>query len=264
MKQNLLLKLTVVMSVLALLSSCKMSERFIYFQGNASEDMSPASVSTIIKNNDVLSVIVASDKPEAAKPFNFPRNEIGLQQNMQGFQQQPLGMPILDGYLVDEAGFIHLPILGPIQAAGLTRQALMDTLLPIYGLYLTNPVVNIKIMNYRVSVLGDVRAPGVKLVSNERITVLEALALAGDLNPTANRKNILVIRETNNQRLEYRLDITSKNIFSSPAYYLEQNDIVYVEPNLAAQSQGTFWRTTLPTVATLASFVITTLVLITR
>lgn len=247
-----------------LLTSCRMSERFVYFRQDGLPTATATPVSPIIKHNDVLSVIVASDKPEAAKPFNFPRSEIGMQQNMQGFQQHPLGMPILDGYLVDEAGFIHLPILGPIQAAGLTRQALMDTLLPIYGMYLTNPVVNIKIMNYRVSVLGDVRAPGVKLVSNERITVLEALALAGDLNPTANRKNILVIRETNNQRLEYRLDITSKNIFSSPAYYLEQNDIVYVEPNLAAQSQGTFWRTTLPTVATLASFVITTVVLITR
>ncbi len=255
--------LTFSLLILFFIGSCRMSERFVYFRQDALTTSTSEPVSPIIKHNDVLSVIVSSDKPEAAKPFNFPRNEIGMQQMMQGGQQS-LGMPILDGYLVDELGFINLPIIGQIKAAGMTRQALMDTLMPIYATYLTNPVINIKIMNYRVSVLGDVRAPGVKLVSNERITILEALALAGDLNPTANRKNILVIRETNNQRMEYRLDITSKNIFTSPAYYLEQNDVVYVEPNLAAQSQGTFWRTTLPTVATLASFFITTVVLITR
>lgn len=249
---------------MSLLNSCKLPQRFVYFQGEKSTSQVSTSYSPIIKSDDILSIIISSDKPESARPFNFQRSEIGYDNPRLVGAPMPLGLPILDGYLVDEDGYIALPILGKIKVSGLTRKQLMDVLLPMYKEYISNPVVNIKIMNFRISVLGDVRAPGVKLVSNERITILEALALAGDLNPTANRKNILVIREKDNQRIEYVLDITQKSVFNSPAYFLEQNDVIYIEPNIAAQVQGTFWRTSLPTVLGIASFALTAYLLITR
>ena len=250
--------------LLVFISACNLSERFVYFQGDQASNQVSTSYSPVIKSDDILSILVSSDKPESARPFNFQKGEIGVENQRLVGAPMPLGLPILDGYLVDELGFIALPILGKVQVSGLTRREVMDLLVPMYREYLTNPVVNIKIMNFRVSVLGDVRVPGVKLVSNERITILEALALAGDLNPTANRKNIMVIREQKNVRYEYSIDLTQKSVFSSPAYFLEQNDIIYVEPTIAAQTQGTFWRTSLPTIAGLASFVVTTILLITR
>lgn len=244
--------------------SCRLPERIIYFQGNQETNQVATSYSPVIKSDDILSVIVSSDKPESARPFNFQKSEIGVEYQRLVGAPMPLGLPILDGYLVDEEGFVVLPVVGRVFVSGLTRKQVMEKLMPIYSEYLSNPVLNIKIMNFKISVLGDVRVPGVKLVSNERITILEALALAGDLNPTANRKNILVIRERDNIRTEFVIDLTQKSVFNSPAYFLQQNDVIYIEPTLAAQTQGTFWRTSLPTIVGLASFVVTTIFLITR
>lgn len=236
----------------------------IYFQGEKAPNQVATSYTPVIKADDILNVIVSSDKPESAKPFNFQKSEMGVEIQRLVGAPMPLGLPILDGYLVDEEGFIALPIIGRVKVGGLTRKQAMDMLLPLYKEYLSNPVVNIKIMNFKISILGDVRYPGVKIVTNERITLLEALALGGDLNPTANRKNILVIREKDNERFEYVVDLTRKDVFSSPAYFLEQNDVIYVEPTLAAQAQGTFWRTSLPTIVGIASVTITAILLITR
>jgi polysaccharide export outer membrane protein len=233
----------------------------VYFQGEETFKASKTSYTPILKSDDYLSVIVTADEPETAKPFNFPNDQLG-QTNMQMGAGMQLGMPILNGYLIDEEGFVDLPVLGRVKASGLSRLELRNYLQPLYEEYLDNPIVNIKIMNFRVSVLGDVREPGVKIVPNERISILEAIALAGDLNPTAERKNILVVREREGQRQEYRLDLTGKDFVNSPVYYLEQNDVVYVEPNLAARTQGTFWRTTLPTVISIATVAVTTVLLI--
>ncbi len=250
--------------ILLAFQSCRLPERIIYFQGNQETNQVATSYSPVIKSDDILSVIVSSDKPESARPFNFQKSEIGVEYQRLVGAPMPLGLPILDGYLVDEEGFVVLPVVGRVFVSGLTRKQVMEKLMPIYSEYLSNPVLNIKIMNFKISVLGDVRVPGVKLVSNERITILEALALAGDLNPTANRKNILVIRERDNIRTEFVIDLTQKSVFNSPAYFLQQNDVIYIEPTLAAQTQGTFWRTSLPTIVGLASFVVTTIFLITR
>lgn len=261
-----LTRLRVCFTLLALtfFSSCGLPKRFIYFQGEKAPNQVATSYSPLIKPDDILSVIINSDMPESARPFNFQKSEVGTDSPRLVGATMPLGLPILEGYLVDETGFIALPVLGKVQVAGMTRKQAMDFLTPLYKEYLANPVVNIKIMNFRVSVLGDVRYPGVKIVTNERVTILEALAMSGDLHPTANRKNILVIREKDNQRFEYLIDLTSKNVFSSPAYFLEQNDVIYVEPNLAAQVQGTFWRTSLPTVVSIVSVTLTAVLLITR
>lgn len=110
--------------------------------------------------------------------------------------------------------------------------------------YLKNPIVNIQILNFKITILGDVDKPGTYKIPNERMTILEALGLSGDNNITAYRKNLLVIRDNDGKKEQYRIDLTdSESIFLSPAYYLEQNDVIYVEPNMSKRSSGAFWRT---------------------
>ena len=232
-------------------------------QGDTAIAESPSTYTPTFKPDDYISVIITADDPETAKPFNFPQDVIGQRQQMMG-QNMMLGMPINNGYLVDDEGNIDLPVLGTIHVGGMTRKELVTQLKEQYAAYLENPIVNVKIQNFKISVLGDVRSPGTYLVPNERLTLVEAISLAGDLNITGERNNVLVIRERDNQRQEYRVDLTNKDFFQSPVYYLEQNDVVYVEPNVAARVQGTFWRTTGPVLLSITSFAITTILLITN
>lgn len=248
-----------------ILSACGTKKRMVYFQGDDYIESVKASYAPVFKKDDYLSVIVTADQPESALLFNFPQNIAGgNQRQMMGGVQMQLGPPVTNGYLVDEDGFIDLPVIGRTKVAGLSRKELKDKLVEDYEEYLDNPIVNIKILNFRIAVLGDVRNPGVKLIPNERITIPEVIALAGDLNPTAVRDNVMIIRERDGVRSEFRVDFTGRDVLSSEVYYLEQNDIVYVEPNLAGRSQGTFWRTTLPTILSLIGVGLTTLILITN
>jgi polysaccharide export outer membrane protein len=132
------------------------------------------------------------------------------------------------------------------------------------GLYIKNPVVQLQIQNFKITVLGEVRNPGTFKIPNERITLLEAIGLAGDLKATGVRKNLLVVRDENGVKTEFRVDLTSKDVFQSPAYYLQQNDVIYVEPNLSAQTESTLWRSNGGLFVSLTSIIITTIALITR
>lgn len=134
------------------------------------------------------------------------------------------------GYLVEADGKIQIPFLGRVQAAGLTRLQLEDTLTRMLKDYTKNPVVNVKFLNYGYSVLGEVNHPGQFEMDNERTTILEAIAMANDLTIFGKRNNVLVIREVNGKREFGRVNLLSKDIFKSPYYYLKTNDVVYVEP----------------------------------
>lgn len=134
------------------------------------------------------------------------------------------------GYLVEADGKIQLPFLGRVQAAGLTRLQLEDTLTSLLKDYTKDPVINVKFLNYSFSVLGEVTHPGKFEMDNERTTVLEALGSAGDISVFGKRDNILVIREVNGERKFGRINLLSKDIFNSPYFYLKANDVVYVEP----------------------------------
>jgi polysaccharide export outer membrane protein len=242
------------------LESCSTHEKIVYFQQGAADSTATQSNYTPIFNtDDFLSVVVTSDDPEAAIPFNFPA---GTQQNFNN--GYTIGNPAPIGYLIDASGEIKLPIIGSLKVAGLNRMEATSLIEGKLQEYIKNPVVNIQIQNYKVTVLGDVRNPGTFKIPNERITVLEALGLAGDLKMTGGRKNVLVIRDENGKKTEYRLDLTSKALFSSPAYYLTQNDVVYVEPNTTARSESTLWRTTGPIFISLTSLVVTTVTLLFR
>lgn len=134
------------------------------------------------------------------------------------------------GYLVEADGKIQLPFLGRVQAEGLTRLQLEDTLTYMLKDYTKNPVVNVKFLNYGFSILGEVNRPGRFNINDERVTILDAIGMAGDLTYLGKRENILVVREVNGKREFGRLDLLSKDIFKSPYFYLKTNDVVYVEP----------------------------------
>ena len=136
---------------------------------------------------------------------------------------------IQPGYLVNSEGIIQLPQLGNMKVEGLTRQQLVDTLTNIYKVYLKDPLVSVQLTNFRITVLGDVAAPGTKVISEGKVNLLEAIGLSGDLTMYGRRSNILVIREKDGRREFGRVDLTSSNLFKSPYYNLQQNDVIYVE-----------------------------------
>jgi len=222
------IKLIFLISALCFFS-CANKKKIIYFQGDKEiKSDSTAGFSARLRIDDLLSITVMAMDAEAVKPFNLSTyGQLNGQQN----NSAPGGASGSIGYLIDSKGEIEFPVIGKIKLAGLARAEAADLLKNRLKDYLKEPIVNIQVLNYRFTILGDVSRPGVYTVPYERITLVEALGLAGDLNMTALRKNILVIREKDGKRSEMRLDLTSKEIFNSPAFYLQQSDVVYVEAN---------------------------------
>lgn len=245
---------------LALLStSCRTGERVIYFQDSKSDSLtvSTPGFTPVFKVDDFLSIVITTADPESAQIYNLPTTTA----SNQGYS---IGNPAPYGYLVNSRGDISLPVLGSIHVAGKNRMELETEIKTLLEGQLKNPTVQIQILNFKVTVLGDVKSPGTFKIPNERITLLEAIGLAGDLRMSGERKNVKVIRDSSGVKTEYRIDLTTKEIFSSPAYYLQQNDVVYVEPNAAARTEGTLWKTTGAIFISISSLVITTISIIVR
>jgi polysaccharide export outer membrane protein len=211
------------------LSSCVSKKDIVYFQY---DEINQAEVSnsykTIIKPDDLLQITITALDIEAVRPFNLAAVTYATSSN------SAIGVAQQQTYLVDTKGEIEFPVLGKIKIGGLTRDETIDLLKSkLSPDYIKDPNVNIRIANYKISVMGDVDRPGSYNIPNERITILDALALAGDVNISGQRNNILIIREEENKKVQYRVDIRSNLLLTSPVYYLQQNDVVYVEPNYA-------------------------------
>ena len=190
----------------------------------------------IIQPQDQLSIVVTSRDPKMAIPFNLSVSTFytGTEMGAAGGQQR------ITGYVVDNSGDINFPSLGMVHVSGLNRWELQDLIkdkLSDSGL-LKDAVVTVEFLNFKVSVLGEVTAPGTYSVTGDKITILQALALARDPTIYGQRDNVHVIREQNGKRQIYTLNLTSSDIFSSPAYYLQQNDVVYVTPSKVRAGQG--------------------------
>ena len=210
--------------------SCGSKKDIVYFQ-NAKDFETIVDTTTFkprFKVNDIVSIYISAFNLESVKPFNLLK---GKSQNG--------GLEFID-YLVDSNGNIDYPILGNVKIQGLTVNEAKELLKQKLADYLKDPIVNMRILNFRVSVHGEVRKPGIYDVSGERITLLEAIALAGDLKPKSRRDNVMVIRDINGTKTFTRVDLTSKELFNSPVYYLTQNDLVYVEPNNSGVSESFF------------------------
>jgi polysaccharide export outer membrane protein len=211
------------------MASCVSKKDIVYFQNDVIDQRNVSnSYKTIIKPDDVLQITITALDIEAVRPFNLAAVTYATSSN------SAIGVAQQQTYLVDTNGEIEFPVLGKLKIGGLTRDETIDLLKNrLSPHYIKEPNINIRIANYKISVMGDVKVPGTYNIPNERITILDALALAGDINISGKRDNILIIREEDNQKVQYRVDIRSNQLLTSPVYYLQQNDVVYVEPNYA-------------------------------
>ena len=221
--------------VAVLFTGCRSSKKIVYLQ-----DVVPLKQQEIeqkyevfIHNDDLLSIMVNSKNPELALPFNMPLVSYQLGSESPGAQR-------VLGYLVDVNGNIDFPILGKLHVAGLTRLQLTEMIKErlISEDLIKDPIVTVQFLNYKISVMGEVSRPGSFNISSDWVTLLEALIMAGDLTIYGRRDRVAVIREKDGKRTILFHDLRSSDIFNSPCYYLQQNDIVYVEPNKVKAEQS--------------------------
>ncbi len=223
-----------------ILVSCSTPKNVAYFQDltDTSRIYTQAmqgSYEAHIQPDDIIEILVNSINPQATAIFNLGNtNPVtpGLSQSSGNavVTTDKVAATTL-GYLVDKNGMISFPVLGKLYVSGLTTTALKDTLSRKLNTYLQDPIVNARILNYKITVLGEVNHPAAYTLQSERISVVDAIGMAGDLTIYGKRENVLVIREEGGQRKFVRMNLNSTNIFQSPYYYLRQNDVVYVEPN---------------------------------
>ncbi|AQG81401.1 polysaccharide biosynthesis/export family protein [Spirosoma montaniterrae] len=216
------------------LTGCVSTQHLAYFQDVSGQKASltiPDRYVPAIQPGDILSVQVSSLNPEATSFFN-PYAAITVAERGNVPMQVTNTTPLLpaNGYLVDANGMIELPMLGKVKVSGQTITQVKDRLRESLKEYLKEPTVNIRNLNFRVSVMGEVARPSLFSIPNEQITLLEALSLSGDVTIYGRRDNVLIIREENGNRSFGRIDLTQRDLFNSPYYYLHPNDIVYVEP----------------------------------
>ncbi|HWV70043.1 polysaccharide biosynthesis/export family protein [Chitinophaga sp.] len=215
---------------------------------------SDSSFDPRIQKNDILQINVSSLNPEDVIIYN-----VSNMTSASGAGGANAGAgAMLGGFLVDEQGYIQYPILGAVKVTGLTKKALTvylhDQL--IERKLLVDPVVSIRFLNYRVTILGEVNKPTVVNVTNEKISVLEALGMAGDITVFGKRNNVLLIREIDGQRIIRRIDLNDKGILNSPYYFLQPNDILYVEPNKSKVATADRSRQILPIILSSLSLLV--------
>ena len=241
------------------LSSCSSTKQATYFS-NASDTTILTRLDdaeTLIQKNDMLSVYISSLNPEASAVFNAPNSQATT-------TSTTTGSASAGGYLVNTDGNIQIPILGNIKAAGLTKKQLKADITNsiIDKKLLIDPIVTIRHLNYEVTVIGEVSRPTVINVPNEKISLLKALGIAGDITVFGKKDNVMLIREVEGKRRVKRIDLNSNNFLSSPYYYLQPNDIIYVEANKYKVTNANRNQQLLPTILSglsIIALVITTL-----
>lgn len=251
---RILLSLIILMG---LFSSCASRKDLVYFQADSTELHTYYELNApTLQPGDILAISVSADDVRATTPFNqiSPYNSNGALQNTN---------PFIPTYAIDINGEIDFPKIGRIKLAGLTRIEAVNFLRNEVAKYIVDPGISLEVRNFKVTVLGEVRVPGSYPINNDRITILEAIGLAGDLTINGVRNNVLVIREQNGVKTEYRVDLTKRDALNSPVYYLAQNDVVYVEPN-GAKIQSSKYTQNTTIFVSVASVLITVISVLTR
>ncbi|MDL2241810.1 polysaccharide biosynthesis/export family protein [Bacteroidales bacterium OttesenSCG-928-L03] len=245
--------------IVVLLSSCGSTQDLTYFQNTDSfarfaHQNDSAHYEIRIQPNDNLLITVTSTlNPQAVEPFNTISFERTTTTSTLDWR----------GYLVDEHGYINFPGIGKLFVANMTKDQLIALLEKEMKTFVQDAIVNIRFLNYSISVMGEVAKPGLYTVTDEKITVPQALALAGDLTIYGRRDNVLICRVENGQKQFYTLDLRDPRVFNSPYYYLQQNDIVYVAPNKAQAGRSVYnqtWSTVISVTSllfTLAGLIVT-------
>ncbi|WP_105982694.1 polysaccharide biosynthesis/export family protein [Nonlabens agnitus] len=242
-----------------LIASCTTKKEVLYFQDiQEKESYTPENYKSIIKNNDRLSIIVSSADMTNASPYN--RLIPGIT-DANDFRVN--GQPLLQDYLVDTDGYIILPKLGKYRVAGKSRMTLEEELSNEYRKYITDAVVNVRIANFKITVLGEVQRPGTFTIPDERVTLPQALGLAGDLTIYGKRKDIILLRDRNGIQESHIIDLTKSDVLDSELFYLQQNDVLVVGPNNAQVNGASFNRNNALYVS-IASVLLSVIILISR
>jgi polysaccharide export outer membrane protein len=244
-----LFKFSFAVIMLLFCSSCLPKKSVVYLQGQQNPNNASANYEPLIQQDDMLYIHVSSTVTGAATPFNIDSETVGTGGGSFDSQKQ--------SYLVDNAGNIEFPIIGTLNVSGYSlnnlKSILKEKLLP----YFSDPVINIRLLNFKVTVLGEVGRPGLITVNSQRITILEAIAAAGDLTPFGKRDNILLIREYQGVKTYNRVDITKAEFVNSPLYYLDQNDVLYIEPRKSKIDSAAIGPN-VPAIVSILGFVLTT------
>lgn len=241
MKKHRYMKLRTlfIVSAAALLSSCASVKDIAYFQNKSIDhpEQIDKHAGIIIQPKDQLSIVVSSKNPELVAMFNLPvvTYQAGSEFSTNSYQQR------LMGYVVDNDGKIEFPVLGTLEVAGLTRWELSEkiTKMLLDQKLLSDAVVIVEFQNFKVSVIGEVASPGTYGIQGDKVTVLQAISMARDLTIFGERENVCVIREREGERVIYEINLCDVSMFNSPAYYLQQNDVVYVQPSQIKARQST-------------------------
>lgn len=226
---NRMMQFTAIFLMAVSFFSCSTVKKATYFNdmGDAKFANTGETLEPVLQKNDILSITVSSLNVESAEMFNVANKTTAPGASFDG-RTSPTS-----GYLIDQDGYIQFPFIGGIMAAGLTKKDLRQYITKelIVRKLLIEPIVDIRYLNFKVSVLGEVNNPSVFTIPNEKVTLLEALGLAGDMTIFAQRDNVFVISEQDGVKTTKRVNLNTDELFTSPNYYLKSNDIVYVQPN---------------------------------
>lgn len=251
-------KLTLGLVAILFLTSCLSRKEIAYFQDIDGNEREIKYVDNdVIKVNDLLEIDVINENMEAAKAYNFYAYNGNSNEPQSPLTTKPK-------YLVDRQGTINFPQLGLIEVAGKSIKEVENIIGILLIKYLKNSFVTVRVVNFKISVLGEVNMPGTYKIPEGRVTILQALGLAGDLKITGKRENVLIIREANGLQETYRVDLTKSDLFDSAYFYLQQNDVVVVEPSKAQITNAGSTRQTQQLIFSSISILLTLILLIGR
>lgn len=254
-------KIFALMLVAFAAASCVTQKKMTYLQdaNPANEDSInahfEAQSETIIRCGDALTIFVSALDKEAVAPYNLPTVVFTAPGST-----QVQTTPMLQYYIVDENGDVELPVLGKVHVAGLRRPEVELAVKELLAKQVLNPMVQVNLIGAKVSIMGEVNHPTQVSLGRGRLTILEALAAAGDLTPYGRRDNVLITREVEGKIEMARVDLRSADLLTSPYYFLQQNDVVYVSPNqvrVVNSANTSLWLSTISTVASAATVIVT-------
>ena len=252
--------LTLVLAAV-LCASCVTQKRMMYLQGadaalaDSLNTRFESRTEAVIHNGDALTIFISALDKEAVTPYNLP-----VVAYASPGTTTVQTTPMLQYYIVDEQGDVELPVLGKIHVAGLKRSEAAEHIKSLLEKQVVNPLVQVALIDAKVSVLGEVNRPGQISLGTGRLTLLDALAAAGDLTPYGQRDNVLVTREVDGKLQMARIDLRNSDLFTSPYYYLQQNDVIYVSPNkvrAVSSANAGLWLSMVSTVASAATVIVT-------
>tara|TARA_R110000868_G_scaffold410823_1_gene700367 strand:+ start:595 stop:1368 length:774 start_codon:yes stop_codon:yes gene_type:complete len=253
MKYLFLSKKSLLLFLIPFIFSCTPKKDILYYQNietMAQEKLNSYEIR--IQPDDLLKINISAEDPTITAPFNLNPSNVGSSGGGSAGSSS-----VVTDYLVDADGYIDFPELGRLKLSGLTRSEVLALFKKKISAYIKNPIITIRLENFKVVVQGEVGGAGVLKVSSDRFTLIEALTMAGDLKPTSRRDNILVIRDIDGVKSYHRVDVTKADFINSPYYYMAQNDVVYVEPKYRTISPDVTLATTFTSLAlTILSFIL--------